>query len=173
MFASLRFTVPGFLCVLLASQTGCVTLSALMGQKRSPTLDTTLLEMQGYSVPPGGMPSPVAPPNNGQPRVILEIRGDERHIESIPLVADQPLFLEDLVQQAKLHEHFGNLNISIMRPNGPGQPPVRLDACTNSKGRATSVGHNYALRNGDHLIVLSDERSSLEKYIEKHFSTGR
>ncbi|MCA9132227.1 MAG: hypothetical protein KDA45_03700 [Planctomycetales bacterium] len=154
---------------LLASQGGCVTMSALMGQKRTATLDTHLLEAQGYSIPPGGMPSPVAPDPSGKPRVVLEVRVGERHLESIPLPLDRGMFIEELVQQAQLHDRFGNLNISIMRPNGAGKPPVRLEAAIDDKGKAKSVGQNYALQPGDHIIVVNDNRSSLERFIDKTF----
>ncbi len=152
------------LVAMLATQSGCELLTMT---KRKPTLDTSLLKAQGYSIPPGGMPAQVAPDSQGRPRVVLEIRSDERHLESIPFPASGVLFIEDLVQQAKLSETFGQLTISIMRPNGAGVPPVRLDVRTNSKGKVTNVGQNYALRPDDYIIVLHDERTNLERFIEK------
>ena len=140
-----------------------------MGQTKSPTLDTRLLEAQGYSIPPGGMPAPVAPDPNGAPRVILEVREDGTHVESIPLQMDRAVFIEDIVQQARLHDRFGQLNVSIMRPTEAGGPPLRLDARINDSGKATNIGQNYALLPGDHIIVASDNRSSLERFIDKQF----
>ncbi len=154
-------------CIL--SQSGCLTLSMLMGKSKSSTLDTSYLEAQGYSIPTGGMPSPVAADPNGAPRVILEVRDGERHLEAIPLPMDQPLFIEDLVQQARLHDRFGQLVISIMRPNGDGGPPVRLETRTDDSGKASSVGQNYALMPGDHIVVNSDNRSALERMIDTQF----
>lgn len=148
---------------------GCISLSALMGQSQAGTLDTRMLEAQGYSIPPGGMPSPVAPPTNGASRIILEVRDGERHLESIPLAADQPVFVQDIVQQASLHERFGELAISIMRPDSHGGPPIRLEVRTDDDGRATSVGHNYALQAGDHLVVNPDNRSPLQRMLDKQF----
>ncbi len=155
------------LCLLL--QTGCLTLSKFMGDRKSPTLDTRLLEMQGYSIPQGGMPSPVAPSSSGAPRVVLEVRDGEKHLESIPLPMDQTLFIEDIVQQARLHDRFGQLMISIMRPTSAGAPPVRLEVRTDDKGKVANVGQNYALLPGDHIVVNSDNRSGLEKFIDKNF----
>lgn len=170
MFASLRVVCTFSMMLVLASQSGCITLSSLLGQKRGPTLDTSLLEAQGYSIPPGGMPTQVsAAASISGPHIVMEIRGDERHLESIPMPMDQPVFVEDIVQQARLHEQFGKLSISIMRPNQAGGPPLRLDVQTNSSGRATSLGKNYALMPGDHLIVINDQRSSLEKFVDKQF----
>lgn len=148
-----------------ASQTGCITFSALMGNKRSPSIDTRMLEAQGYSIPPGGMPSPVNLDPADGPRVVLEIRGGEKHMESIPLPLERAIFIEELVQEASLHRELGRLEIYIMRPN-PGKPPIRLDSRTNDNGKATSIGQNYALLPGDHIIVIPDNRSSLEKFID-------
>jgi hypothetical protein len=148
---------------LLATQPGC----NLFPRRKSQSLDISLLKAQGYSIPPGGMPAQVAPDSQGRPRVVLEIRSDERHLESIPMPASGVLFIEDVVQQAKLHEKFGELSISIMRPNGAGAPPVRMDVRINHKGKATNVGQNYALHPDDHIIVLHDERSHLERFLSK------
>lgn len=153
---------------LLVTQPGCILLHMFLPRKPSSTLDTSLLKAQGYSIPPGGMPAAVALDPSDGPRVILEIRSEERHLETIPL-PEKGMFIEDLVQQAKLHEAFGSLHISIMRPNGEGAPPVRMDLVTDSKGKATNVGQNYGLHPGDHIIVLQDERSYFERFAEKTF----
>lgn len=158
--------------LVLTTQSGCLSLNRFI-RKSSPQLDTSLLEAQGFSVPPGGMPTEVDSASAGEPSVILEIRrgGTERHVERIPLPMDKGVFIEDIVQQAKLHEHLGNLNISIMRPNqNTGAPPIRLDLRTDSKGRANSIGSNYALLPGDHLIVIEDQRSMLERFIASQFT---
>ena len=169
MSIQLRTLAVFTIALLVSSQTGCLTLSALLGQKRSPTLDTSLLEKQGYQIPRGGMPSPVGPNESGKPRVVVEIRDDKTHIESVPLPVDQAMFVEDLVQQAKLHEHFGRLNIAIMRPNGDA-PQIRLDVKTDDDGKAANIGQNYALLPGDHLIVHVDQRSSLERLFMEQFT---
>ena len=158
--------------MLVLTQTGCVTLSALMGEKRSASLDTSLLEAQGYAIPPGGMPSPVAPSAEGGPRVILEVRGEERHLESVPLPVDRAVTIEDFVHEAKLDERLGAINVFIMRPNGT-QPPVRLDTALSSKGKTTKVGTNYALLPGDHLIVMGDGRSPFERFVDTQLGKSR
>ena len=156
---------------LLATQPGCLLLNTFLPRKDRSTLDTSLLKAQGYSIPPGGMPAAVALDPNDGPRVILEIRSDERHLETIPLT-DKGMFIEELVQQAKLHETFGSLHISIMRPNGEGAAPVRMDVTTNDDGKATNVGQNYALRPGDHIIVINDDRTYFERFIAKTLKTN-
>ncbi len=155
---------------VVLSQAGCVSLAAFLGQKKSPELDTSLLQAQGYSIPPGGMPTQIDPQVAGSgPHVVLEIRSEDRHLESVPLPMDRPVFVEDIVRDAQLSERFGRLRISIMRPNGSEAPPVRLDLRTNSDGKATSVGGNYALLPGDHIIINEDNRSGLERFIDSQF----
>jgi hypothetical protein len=170
MLLILRWASPLAVGMILTLQSGCVSMSTMLGQKKSPTLDTSLLEAQGYSVPQGGMPSPVSPDATRGPRVVLEVRDEGRHLESIPMPMDRSMFIEDLVQEAQLHERLGRLSISIMRPNGSGAPPVRLDVGTDDKGKAKSIGQNYALLPGDHIIVLPDNRSSLERWVDKTFN---
>ncbi len=166
------FRLPYFILLgLLITQPGCLLLNTFLPRKSTSTLDTSLLKAQGYSIPPGGMPAAVALDPNDGPRVILEIRSDERHLETIPL-PEKGMFIEDLVQQANLHETFGALNISIMRPNGEGAAPVRMDLTTNDEGKATNVGQNYGLRAGDHIVVLHDDRTYFERFIAKTLKTN-
>ena len=155
------------LCLL--SQSGCLTLSAIMGKPKPGSLDLSMLEAQGYSIPPGGMPSPVATAPEGGPRVILEVRDGGRHLESIPMPTDRAVFIEDIVQQAQLHERMGQLVINIMRPNAQGGPPIRMETRTDDAGKVTNIGQNYALIPGDHLVVVGDKRTGLERMIDKHF----
>lgn len=158
---------------LLSTQPGCITLAALMGVKSSsPTLDTRMLEAQGYSLPPGGMPTAVEPDEQGRPRVVLEIRDkdDKRHVESIPLPEDGALFIQDVVKQAKLNEHFGGLHISIMRPTTGGAPPIRLQVRTDRDGKVAQLGTNYGLFNGDHIVVVESNESAIERFLKSQFS---
>lgn len=164
-----RWMLPAVLAVCTTTQSGCLTLGELVSPQKKQVLDTSFLETQGYSMPMGGMPAPVAPDPNGAPRVILEVRNGQTHLESIPLPMDRAVFIEDIVQQARLHDRFGQLVISIMRPTELGGAPLRLDLQTDSSGKAANAGQNYALMPGDHIVVNIDDRSGLERFIEKQF----
>lgn len=169
MFVSLRIVSVTLGGCLLAAHAGCITPSTILEKKR-PQLDTRLLEAQGYSIPPGGMPTQVTSGDGAsEPHIVLEVRGEKRHLETIPVPMDRPVFVEDIVQQAALHDKLGRLAISIMRPTGPGTPPVRMELKTDDEGKATSIGSNYALLPGDHLVVLEDQRSVLERFINSQF----
>ncbi len=151
---------------MMASQVGCV---ALLGKKRSSKLDTSYLEASGYTIPPGGMPSPVAAMQPGDgPAIIMEVRsaGEKPHLERIPLPTDRPMFVETLVQEAKIHERLGGVNMSIMRPTGPNLPPVRMDVRVKDTGKVKDMEQNYALMPGDHIIVTYDQRTSLEVFVD-------
>lgn len=151
---------------LLLSQAGCVTL--LGGKTRSPKLDTSYLEASGYSIPPGGMPAPVRPTHSSGPAIVMEVRGaeDKRHMEQIPLPKDRPMFVEDLVREAKISERVGGVLISIMRPAGPNLPPIRMDVRVKDSGKVKDLEENYALMPGDHVIVNCDGRTSLEVFVD-------
>ena len=147
-------------------------MSTLMGGRPKGQLDTSYLKAQGYDIPPGGMPSPVAPSASAGPQVVLEVRDEGRHLEAIPLPMDRAVYIEDIVREADLADRLGRLSISIMRPNGSGAPPVHLRLTTNDKGKAADMGQNYALLPGDHIIVSGDRRSGFERIIDRHFMGG-
>ncbi len=163
---AIRWMGLGFLSVGLLTQTGCLT--TFLGQKRSPKLDTTYLEAAGYSIPPGGMPSAVGQMSGDGQSIVLEVRqdGEKPHMERIPLPKDRPMFVETLVQEAKIHERLGGVNVSIMRPTGPATPPVRMDVRVKDTGKVKEMEENYALIPGDHLIVTYDQRTTLEMFMD-------
>lgn len=152
--------------VMLVGQTGCVT---LLGKTRSPKLDTSYLEAAGYSIPPGGMPAPVGRMTGDGQAIVMEVRtaGEKPHMERIPLPKDHPMFVEDLVREAQIHERVGSVKISIMRPAGPGLPPVRMDVNVLENGKCKDLEENYALMPGDHLIVNHSGRTGLEMVFDK------
>ena len=153
-------------CALtMLSQAGCVT---LLGKPRRSKIDTSYLEAAGYSVPPGGMPAPVGRLSGDGMAIIMEVRGAEEkpHIEQIPLPKDRPMFVEDLVREAKIAERVGGVNISIMRPTGANLPPVRMDVLVRETGKCKNFEDNYALMPGDHVIVNCDGRTSLEVFVD-------
>ena len=151
--------------VALLSQTGCLS---LLPKPRRPKLDTSYLEAAGYSIPPGGMPTPVGRLSGDGLAIIMEVRGaeDKPHIERIPLPKDRPMFVEDLVREAKISERVGGVNISIMRPTGANLPPVRMDVVVRETGKVKNMEDNYALMPNDHIIVNCDGRTSLEVFVD-------
>lgn len=165
MQTAIRWIGLGVLSVGLICQLGCVS---LMGKKRSPKLDMTYLQAAGYSIPPGGMPSPVGDMSSDGQSLVMEVRqeGEKPHLERIPLPKDRPMFVETLVQEAKIHERIGGVNISIMRPTGPTTPPVRMDVRVKDSGKVKEMEENYALMPGDHLIVTYDQRTTLETFVD-------
>lgn len=161
-----RWMGLGLLGLGLITQTGCLTM--LLGQKRSSKLDTSYLQAAGYSIPPGGMPSPVGQLASDGKSLVLEVRqeGEKPHLERIPLPTDRPMFVETLVQEAKIHERMGGVNITIMRPTGPSTPPVRMDVQVRDTGKVKEMEENYAIIPGDHLIVTYDQRTTLETFVD-------
>lgn len=154
---------------VLAQASGCA-LSSLISRK-SPQLDTSLLAAQGYSIPPGGMPTQLAESDSsGEPSITLEIRGDnEPKVRRVPLPVDRAVFADEVVRQGSLQEHLGRVNMSIMRPSGQGNPPIRMDVRFDDDGKPENLGTNYALLPGDHVIVIADQRSALERFITGQF----
>lgn len=160
----------GLLLGLLPLQTGCFSLTKMLGGRQGSVYDTTMLKAQGYSLPPGGMPSalPAGMIRNAS-SVVLEIRGDEPKMAAVALPEGQSVTIEDFARKADLPDQLGHCQVSIMRPNG-NQPPVRLDVRLNAKGKADNPARNYGVRPGDHIIVIGDGRSNLERFVDRHLS---
>ena len=162
---------PGFLfslmAVLIALQTGCMSMSSLLGQKRKPGLDLTMLESQGYQVPPGGLPSPL--PSSIQltgSECVLEVRGSEKQMAAIRIDGEKGMTVEELAKKTELADKLGHANLFIIRPT-PSGTSVRMDAKLDGKGKCVNPGYNYAVHPGDHVIAMGDGRSLFERFVDE------
>jgi hypothetical protein len=155
------------LSLLLCSQTGCISLSRLLGESRKPTIDLAMLSAQGIRIPPGGMPSSL--PENVQlepHQFVLELRGSEKKLAAISLDPERAMTVEELAAKAEMPDTFGRTKIYIMRPTQGGSS-LRLDSALDSKGKCLDPGKNYALRPGDHVIAMGDGRSLFERFVDE------
>lgn len=162
----LRILVIAALSGLLASQSGCLSLSTFLGQKRKPGYDLSMLQAQGYQIPPGGMPSPLPPSVQlTGTECILEIRDSEKQMAAFRLDSERGMTVEELAKKAELADKLGKANLFIVRPTSAS--PIRLDAKLDGKGRCIDPGHNYALHPGDHVIAIGDGRTLFERFVDE------
>jgi len=148
-------------CMLLvASTSGC---AALIGRKYSESdkIDLTPVKKEGYSIGPYGVMQPL-PTADESPSVILEVNHGKRSFERIPLVPNQPMFIADLVRDAEFHRKIGKVRVTVLRPNGTN-PPVRMDIDFDPSGKRVEEGMNYSLRPGDHVVVMADDSTFLNR----------
>ena len=140
-----------------ALSSGC---STLLGKSKGPmdNIDTKGLKQAGYTFGDYGAQKPLAT-DDERPAIVLEVNNGKRHFEKIPLVPGQPLFIADLIRDAKLQKKIGRIKTTILRPNGKNLPPVRLDVDFDDSGKSVMEGQNYSLRAGDHVVVRQDDRS--------------
>ncbi len=136
---------------------GC---STLLGKSKGPldNLDTNGLRQAGYTFGEYGANKTLVP-DGDNPSIVLEVNNGKRHFEKIPLVPGQPIFIADLIRDAKLQKKIGRIKTTILRPNGKNLPPVRLDVDFDDAGKNVMEGQNYSLRAGDHVVVRQDDRS--------------
>jgi hypothetical protein len=122
------------------------------------------MKQAGYTFGEYGALKPLTT-EDGSPAIVLEVISGKRHFEKIPLVPGQPMFIADLIRDAKLEKKIGRLNAKILRPNGPNKPPIRLDIDFDDSGKKVMEGQNYSLRPGDHVVVTHDERNMLSSML--------
>jgi hypothetical protein len=148
-----------FAILVLGASGGC---TALLGKTKGPldNIDTTGLKQAGYTFGEYGANKTLTT-EDGRPAIVLEVHNGKRHFEKIPLVPGQSLFIADLIRDAKLEKKIGRLNATILRPNGPNMPPIRMQVDFDDSGKRVMEGQNYSLRPGDHVVVSHDERNML------------
>jgi hypothetical protein len=74
--------------------------------------------------------------------------------------ADFGLFVRD----AKLDKKIGRLQATVLRPNGPNKPPIRMDVDFDDTGKRVMEGQNYSLRPGDHIVISHDNRTAMGEW---------
>ena len=158
-------TRPLLLTAALALCLGGTGCSSFMGQYRTPeaALDTKPLEVDGYAFDEHGVVQPKAGTlsSSGLPTVVLDVRNGEKHMERIPISPDKPLFIADVIDDAKLVKRIGKIRVTIIRATAPNVPPVRMDVTFDSSGRNVMAQQNYALQPNDRIIVSPDDRNFL------------
>ena len=166
MVRNLRLPVALTFASVLALQSVCISLSSFLGQKRKPGYDMSMLQAQGYQIPPGGMPSPL--PSSVQltgSEFILEIRDSEKQMAAIPLDPEKGMTVEEMAKKAELADKLGRASLFIMRPTAGA--PIRWDSKLDGKGKCINPGHNYAIRPGDHVIATGDGRTLFERFVDE------
>ena len=128
-------------------------------------LDMDGLKAAGYSVDRAGVAGNIPVQDDGRPSIILEVHDGKKHFERIPLPAEKSTFVADVVRDAQLTEKIGRIDLAILRPSGPGMPPVRMDVDFDSKGKNVMEGQNYSLRPGDHLLVRKNDEGMLDRFM--------
>jgi hypothetical protein len=151
----------GFGAILLL--TGCSSMFGDRSREPIDGLDTRAMREAGYNFDERGAQRAL-PPNDGKPSVVLEVRNGKRHLERIPLPPDKPMFLQDIVDDAKLVDKIGKIEVTILRPTGAASPPIRMDADFDSETKRVVIGQNYAVQPNDTIIVSKDTRSWLDSF---------
>lgn len=126
-------------------------------------LDTRAMRAAGYNFDERGTQKAYdATTKDGRPSVVLEVRDGKKHVERIPLSLDKPTFVQDIVEDAKLYDRLGAINVTILRPTGGMNPPIRMEADFDYNTKGIVKWQNYALQPGDQIVVSRDNRSWLD-----------
>jgi hypothetical protein len=142
---------------------GCSSMFGDRGREPVDGIDTKALREAGYHFDERGAQRAL-PPSDGKPSVVLEVRNGKRHLERIPLPPDKPTFIQDIVDDAKLVDKIGRIQVTILRPTGANNPPIRMDADFDTETKRLVIGQNYAVQPNDTVIVSKDTRSWLDNF---------
>ncbi len=154
--------------LILLPLSGCAT---LMGRPRGPMeeIDLTQIKKEGYTMGSHGVMQAL-PTGDEAPSIVLEVNNGKRSFERVPLTPNQPMFVADLLRDAKLISRVGRIRVAVLRPNGD-KPPVRLDIDFDPSGKRVKDGMNYSLRPGDHVVVNSDSRGMFAQFAGSNIFT--
>lgn len=153
-----RWMLLGSMLLALVSSTGC---NLLFGRRGGPggDLDLTQLQREGYSLGTNGV---MLGGTVDDTSVLLEVNDGKKHLEKIPMTEGQPMFVADLIRDAKLHKKVGRIHVRVVRPNGTAAP-VRMDIDFDESGRRVKESTNYSLRAGDRVVVTKDESNFISR----------
>lgn len=154
----IRWILLGSMLLALGSSTGC---NLLFGRRGGPggDLDLTQLQREGYSLGANGV---MLGGTVDDTSVLLEVNDGKKHLEKIPMTEGQPMFVADLIRDAKLHKKVGRIHVRVVRPNGTSAP-VRMDIDFDESGRRVKESTNYSLRAGDRVVVTKDESNFVSR----------
>jgi hypothetical protein len=142
---------------------GCTSMKGDANREPVKGVDTRMMRAEGYTFDEKGAQIPI-PPSDGRPSIVMEVRDGKQHFERIPLSPDKPTFVQDVIDDAKLVDELGKIQVTILRPTNPHSPPIRMPADFDPETRRIVVGQNYALQPNDQLLVAKDTRSWLDNF---------
>ena len=142
-----------FVClILLGTFSGCATMTGSKPSEPIDGIDTKAMRAAGYNFDDMGAQKPI-PTDAQKPSVVLEVRDGKRHLEKIPMTPDKPLFIQDVIHDAKLEEKLGQIKVAVLRPSGDSNPPIRMEVDMERGGKGVVKWQNYALQPGDQIVV--------------------
>jgi hypothetical protein len=135
-------------------------------------IDTKAMRAAGYNFDDMGAQKPL-PTDAEKPSVVLEVRDGKRHLERIPMTPDKPLFIQDVIQDAKLEERLGQIKVAVLRPIGDSAPPIRMEVDMERSGKGVVKWQNYALQPGDQIVVSKDNTTWMDGVISSVIPSRR
>jgi hypothetical protein len=162
-----------FLCLmLLGAFSGCASMTGSTSSEPVDGIDTKAMRAAGYNFDDMGAQKPL-PTDAEKPSVVLEVRDGKRHLERIPMTPDKPLFIQDVIQDAKLEEKLGQIKVAVLRPIGDSAPPIRMEVDMERSGKGVVKWQNYALQPGDQIVVSKDNTTWMDGVISSVIPSRR
>lgn len=148
--------------VFMIATVGCSVFNDRNGKNSG--FNTDAAKALGYTLGNNGFEHGM-PMSSDQPYVFLEVFNKKQNVERIPMPADRPMFVDDILQEAKLSQRLGRIDVVILRPTGPNRPPVRMEVDVDARTGNVVHGQNYSLRPGDKVMVSKNRESAFDRMV--------
>lgn len=133
--------------------TGCTTLTPPIGD---------IFSMSGGQAADESKNPELAPPPD-VPSFVVEMRGANGESQKFnrPLT-DETIYVQGVLVESNAMKHFGRVRIELWRTLPDGNGYHKLDIPYDRKLRTVPPGYDYAIHEGDRLILMKDDTSILD-----------
>lgn len=106
------------------------------------------------------------PPAPGAPAFTMEVMPALGRVDSYPMPLDEPLTIQQALEQTGMLNYFRRQEIYIERGVRGAGRPLRMTAEFDYSEQAVTPDTDYALYPGDKLVVKEDTTSLFDKTLE-------
>jgi len=108
-----------------------------------------------------------------QNSIVLQVAGDSAPVRVLPLPPDdRAVFVSDLLKQTEIQDKVGPMRVTLYRASDGSPMGVPMEVKFTARGGSVRPDSDYALKAGDRLRILKDERSVLAGMLNQFFPTA-
>jgi len=107
-----------------------------------------------------------------QNSIVLQVTGDSSPVRILPLPPDdRSVFVSDLLKQTEIQDKVGPMRVTLYRASDAAPMGIPMEVKFTTRGGSVRPDSDYALKAGDRLRILKDERSAMSGMLNQFFPT--